>query len=174
MKKIIMVMAAIALFAACKKSDNSTPSNSNGTNTGSYPNTITILDDGKTYSFNGYDGDITCLIDTGYNNRTPEVNLEISETDSHMIDMRVNAFGYDLNGAKGIGTYKVPAQTLAFSEHFTDYHGYGIDSGSVTITSLEGSGKTEAAKGIFTLWLSGTTNKKVTGVIDCKAAQISN
>lgn len=174
MKKIIMVMATIALFAACKKSDNSTPNNGNNNNNTNtdYTNTITIVDNGTSYKANGANDigntpHVHASLDTSgvKYGKNAEFYVNI-EGDAYPI--KVEFFG-EHAGSAMLGTYTKKYPGYSMTEQFSGGQQYNIDSVSIDITSWDNT----TTKGSFILFLKNTSGTKtVTGTMDCKTVQV--
>lgn len=170
MKKIATVMAGIALFCACKKSDDSSPNNNN-TNP-DYANTITIVDNGTSYKANGANDigntpHVHASLDTSgvKNGKKSEFYVNI-EGDAYPI--KVEFFG-EHAGSAMLGTYTKKYPGYSMTEQFSGGQQYNIDSVSIDITSWDNT----TTKGSFILFLKNTSGTKtVTGTMDCKTVQV--
>jgi hypothetical protein len=170
-----MLGCTLLAVACTKSSSSSTTSPTSTTTTTSYPNKLTVVDNGTTYTAEG--------IGTTPPSGTPAVILVVQKYSNNSI-FQINTY---LNTFKdfyleliasegpvsGIGTFVIRKDShsagCSFIEKFNGGLTYKIDTGVITTTSCSSSN----VSGTYTLWLSNSSgNKTVTGSFNCNQPSI--
>ncbi len=159
MKKLSILFSLLIMFGCSKTATVNTPSGT-GSNT---PNTISVVDNGKTYSMSGYGylkGSITenNFVQIAITRDDTLASIYISTTPKAGVEFDVYINSYYDGPANGIGVYKLREGT--YKQNFTGGLSYKADSGIITTTTAS---STHIA-GTYKLYLKG--GKIVTGDFD--------
>jgi len=170
MKKLTIILGAIAcLSVGCSQNNTPTPNNNNNTNNTSTSdlNTITITDNGTSYTVKG-----TWPRPTTNDNGVDVEVVKGTQYSAMLVAMVGTGFDFNLNFSgltgptTGVGTFTGSGDNIltgSYTEGFSGGQNYSIDSINMNVTTCSSS-KVEAT---FTMWLENTGgNKTVTGTIN--------
>jgi hypothetical protein len=171
-KLIMLALAATTLtYASCTKSSGSSSSSTSSNTT---PNTITVTDNGSSYTVKGVNYYVSThassanFVNVGVTKTSLASNLLIGNSGASMdFLMALTSINGPLSGA---GTYTINASMLStYKENFSGGQSYSVDTGVVNITTCSSSN----VSGTFQLWLSNTGGSKtITGTINANQPNI--
>lgn len=180
--KRLLLLAVIALFAACSKSNsnnNAEPGN-NQTNNGNtdwenFVSVVTITDNGETYEVNEEKFPKATISCSQFSiSGESSIHFQLSGHESTGIPFTLKIDGLrDSN--EGVGLYR---EDTGVNSSFQQLYGgaqnwWGIDSFEVNVTTLERESQTSdrvRKTGTLKLWLydnGDNSSKVVTGTFDC-------
>lgn len=194
MKKAKLTIAActlvLAMSSCTKKSTTTTPATSSSSTTtttptsNDYPNTITIVDDGKTYTLSGGTPElgaagagVSCTVIKG---GTGQAAIQLTGQGTGLnasfvpYPVKVTILSRYVGPATGIGTYADHDPSAGgtighITETYSGGQTYEIDSLNVNVTQCGGTN----VVGTFWLHVTNTTaSKTVTGSFNCPKASI--
>lgn len=138
MKKIILSVLVIIMLGACSKKGNSPVNNSNTPN--HYPNIVTVVTDGKSYSAQGYES----ATHPSNNFVKGYIIKESSGSSSlHIVTKGVDhefEIAFDgIGPANGVGDFDLKNSFGYFEELFQGGEKYDITAGKITVSTATNS-----------------------------------
>lgn len=183
MKKTIIIAASLLTFISCTKSSNNSSSNSGNNNPTptSDLNTVTIIDNGSTYTQKGGGTsspsaleNILCTLSK--ETSASSLKLYIVGTTKYPVQMQLTL--NEAGPVSGTGVYALADTPTTYShyyqgtvtETFSGGQTYNIDTSYVSITTASNN----TVIGTFRLHVTNASGGKViTGNINCKAATVN-
>ena len=174
MKPIYTLMLLLGLVGACNKSENSKPGSNNTNNNGTNPNsdrinTVTITDNGNTYTAYGYDENVswssTDSAVWGVLDRTtgPEGSYVGVKVEGGKMPFKLD-IAFDGGKPDGLGFYNWYTAGQELESYYDGKKYLGSDTASAFVTSIDDK---KRVKGTFYVrFVKGSDKKVITGTFD--------